>query len=204
MLNKPNIKTLIKQANKSEFHPTQDVFASAAVDFVHHTPPQPKIQKKKLGGHYKRHLERKARGVKQGFGKGYSAREVVFRVEFSWLDLETGDESNEQIHWVLCRKFQDKEYKFLKKYFAKEKPRGYLPGETVESEFALRYVATWLIENREKEHLNQAFLFPSPKIGNDTIRSPLYEARWTSELPGWAIDDDLAIMLKKNIWHQCN
>ena len=223
MTNQFDIKKLIKEANNTQFHPSQTAFASAATDFVHHsppptTPPTPLTsplqggtryraggwgearQRRGVTGKYKRHRARKARGVKTGFGKGYSAPETVFRVEMNWLDTDTKEETNEQLHWVCCRKFSGKEHNFLKKYFSQNKPV-WNGGETVESEFCLRYVACWLIENRDSEHLNQAFIFPSPKIGNDTIRNLLYEVRWLAELPDWKIDEDLAIMIKKNIWH---
>lgn len=201
MTNQFDIKKLIKEANNTQFHPSQTAFASAATDFVHHSPPPTKEKPRNIvTGKYKRHRARKARGVKTGFGKGYSAPETVFRVEMNWLDTDTKEETNEQLHWVCCRKFSGKEHDFLKKYFSQNKPV-WNGGETVESEFCLRYVACWLIENRDSEHLNQAFIFPSPKIGNDTIRNLLYEVRWLAELPDWEIDEDLAIMIKKNIWH---
>ncbi|MDJ0595663.1 MAG: hypothetical protein QNJ72_37720 [Pleurocapsa sp. MO_226.B13] len=69
-------------------------------------------KKKYKTGKIKRHRLRKAIGLKPGFGKPWSAPAVTFRVEMSWVD-ENDEESNEQIHWVECRKFQGEERKTL-------------------------------------------------------------------------------------------
>ena len=200
IMNQENIKELIKTANNAEFHPSQVAFAKAATTFVH-TPPQKKVKYSATKGRYKRHVDRKARGVKAGFGKSWSAPPVWFRVELNWYDVETQDESNEQIHWISCRKFQDKEYQFYKRYFDRCDKGEWCQGETVESKFVLRYISAWFIENRDKQHLNQAFIFPAPNKDNETIREAIYQVRWLGEYE-WEIDEDLAIVLKKSIWHQ--
>ena len=200
-MNQQEIKKLIKQANNSNFSPSQVAFASAAKDYVH-TEPEPKIKYGAIKGRYKRHLERKARGVSYGFGQSWSAEQVWFRCEFNWCDPKTEDESNEQLHWVACRKFKGKEYKFFKNYFDRADKKEWLRGETVESKFVLRYITAWLIAYREEKHLNQCFIFPSPNKGNETIREAIYHALWWGEYPNYMMDEDLAIVLKKNVWHE--
>ena len=114
----------------------------------------------------------------------------------NWLDRDTEEESNETVHWISCRKLKGKEYKQYRRYFDRDKNGDWQPGETVESELVLRF-----IHNREDYHLNQAFIFPSPKKGNDTIRDIIYQVQWLSEYH-YELDIDLAIVLKKCIWHE--
>lgn len=179
-----DFKKIIKEANKSQVLP-----------LVKQT------KKVKPTGKTKRHQERKARNIVSGFGKSYSDDEQVFRVEFCWHDPKTHDESNERIDWITCRHFKGKQRQYLKHYFTQRK-ESWKKGETVESEIVLAYVASWMILNRDRTHLNQAFIFPSTKIGNETIRDMLYQVYWTSDLPNWHIDKDLAIFIKNNVSHQ--
>jgi hypothetical protein len=117
--NPEELRKLIKEANQQKFSPSQLVFAQQATKYVH-SKPEPKLKLGAIKGRYKRHKERKARGFKVGFGKGWSAPPVWFRVELNWHDEETKDESNEQVHWVACRKFEGEEYKFYRRYFNRE------------------------------------------------------------------------------------
>lgn len=178
-----NLKKIIKEGNRKQL---------LSLD--------KQVKKSKPIGKIKRHQERKARNIVSGFGKSYSDDEQVFRVEFCWRDPQTNDESNEQVHWVTCRHFKGKQRKYLRHYFNQRK-ESWKKGETVESEIVLAYVASWIILNRDRTHLNQAFIFPSTKIGNETIRNTLYQVYWTGELPDWEIDKDLAIFIKNNISH---
>lgn len=179
-----DFKKIIKEANKSQVLP-----------LVKQT------KKVKPTGKTKRHQERKARNIVSGFGKSYSDDEQVFRVEFCWRDPQTNDETNERIDWITCRHFKRKQREYLRHYFTQRK-ESWKKGETVESEIVLAYVASWMILNRDRTHLNQAFIFPSTKIGNETIRDMLYQVYWTSDLPNWQVDKDLAIFIKNNISHQ--
>jgi len=195
-----NIKELIQEANKAKFHPSQDLFTSAAKDFVHHSPPKSKEKSKnKDSGRHKRHQLRKAAGVKAGFGKSWSGEKVTFRVEMSMLDIDTDDQHNEQVHWIECKKFQGEQYDSYRKYFSRIDQ--WRKEETVESKFVNRYVYNWLILNREKENLNQAFIFPSTEKRDDKIRELLYRVIWTAESSDHKVDDDLLIVLKNSIWH---
>lgn len=210
----------------------------------------PKIKKIKAGK-IKRHKMRKAIGVKQGFGKPWSAPSVTFRVEFSWVTDRTADslgspqasvavnfdesEENEQVHWVECRKFQGEERRFLKTHY--DQSDDWTEGETIESRFVCVYCASFLVEQmkalsarlealgvKEKPQtmtaesikllvpsayilepariVNQAFVFPTPKKGNETIRSPIYQIRWTEELARNTIfNESIAIVMKNSIYH---
>ena len=197
-----NIEQLIKEANNAQYHPTQRIFDSTARDFVHHSPSKSKTKPRNtVSGRYKRHLERKARGVKHGFDSAIRDEKVTFRVEMKWCDVETEEESNEQLHWIECKKFKGEQYKFYKKYFNRAKD-GWGKGETVESEFVCRYLGNWLILNRDKKHLNEAFVFPSTNKRDEVIRDLIYHVLWTGEYPNYVMDEDLAIVLKNIIRHE--
>lgn len=161
-----------------------------------------RLNKKKIKtGKIKRHKLRKAIGVKQGFGKPWSAPSVTFRVEFSW-ENEDDTEENEQVHWVECRKFKGEERRFLKQHY-EQSTEEWTEGETIESKFVCVYCAYFLVENHQKLHFNQAFIFPAPKKGNETIRSPIYIIKWTQELADNSVfNDNLRIVMKNSIWHQ--
>lgn len=178
---------------------------------------------------------RKAIGVKQGFGKPWSAPSVTFRVEFSWVNFDD-TEDNEQVHWVECRKFQGEERRFLKTHYT-ESAEDWTEGETIESKFVCVYCASFLVEQmkvlstrlealgvRDKPQtmtaesikllvpsayildfriVNQAFVFPTPKKGNETIRSPIYQIRWTEELARNTIfNKSIEIVMKNSIYHK--
>jgi hypothetical protein len=179
---------------------------------------------------------RKAIGVKAGFGKPWSAPSVTFRVEFSWENAE-GDEENEQVHWIECRKFQGEERRFLKSHYT-QSAEEWTEGESLESKFVCVYCASFLVEQMKKlgarlealgikekpqtmtaeelkilvpsayilepaRILNQAFIFPTPKKGNETIRFPIYQIKWTEELARNTIfNESIAIVMKNSIWHQ--
>lgn len=223
----------------------------------------PLTKKKKFKpGKIKRHKLRKALGVKNGFGKSWSAPSVIFRVEFSWENID-GSEENEQIHWIECRKFQGKEREFLKTHYT-QSTEEWTDGESIESKFICVYCAYFLTQRRQEaegrwqkffqdkgypkmeipkladykfnfdeqqqlaiaqnsEHtpkhfidfpstlcplpsafvLNQAFVFPTPKKGNETIRFPIYQIKWTQELASNSVfNENLAIVMKNSIWHK--
>lgn len=210
-----DLKQLIKLANNAK-NPSQEVTARTikgagdprptslkkVANFIHSpledTPRRQKIISK---GKLRRHKEQRAKNVKMGFGKAWSAEAVWFRVEFSWLDVDTEEETNEQVQWVSCRKLKGKDYRFYKAYF-EDTDSYWEKGETVESKLVARYIAAWFIANRDDFHLNQAFIFPSTCKGNDTIRDPIMQVRWLGELPNYQLDKDMAIVLKKCIWHE--
>lgn len=105
----------------------------------------PKTKLKKIkAGKIKRHKFRKQLGPKKGFGRPWSATAVTFRVEFSWVD-ENENESNEQVHWVECRKFQGEEYQSLKAHYTQSEEQ-WSEKETIESKFVCVYVARFLVE----------------------------------------------------------
>jgi hypothetical protein len=131
----------------------------------------PKLKKFKTGK-IKRHKLRKAVGVKQGFGKPWSATSVPFRVEFSWENLD-GSEENYQTNWIECRKFQGEERQFLKAHYT-QSTEEWTAGETIESKFVCVYCAQFLVQMKDILHLNQAFIFPTTKKGNETIRMPIW------------------------------
>lgn len=152
-------------------------------------------------GKIKRHKFRKAIGVKKGFGKPWSAPSVVFRVEFNWMNLD-GSEENEQIHWIECRQFKGEERKFLRTHY-ETSPEDWTEKETIESKFVCVYVAKFIAENKERLHLNQAFIYNSPKAGNETIREPTYIVQWSPDLAaGIGSDLNIDIVLKNSIYHQ--
>jgi hypothetical protein len=162
----------------------------------------PLIKKKKFKtGKIKRHKLRQAIGVKDGFGKPWSAPSVTFRVEFSWENAD-GSEENEQVHWVECRKFHGEERNFLKAHYAQGEEE-WTDGETLESKFVCVYCAGFLVKHKDKLHLNQGFIFPTTKKGNETIRFPIYQIKWTKELENKTVfNDNIAIVLKNSIWHK--
>ncbi len=239
-------------------------------------------QKKFKSGKIKRHKLRKAIGVKEGFGKPWSAPSVTFRVEFSWENPD-GSEENEQVHWIECRKFQGEEREFIKAHYA-QSTEEWTDGESLESKFVCVYCAKFLVEQRKKAEdywaeemlsvnkeleiptldkfiwsfdsfpgeppsslltgiapdwasekaeqaalgfphepllqevkkfpveyfslpsdllLNQAFIFPPTKKGNETIRFPIYQIKWTEELAKNSIfNSSIEIVLKNSIWHK--
>lgn len=191
--------------------------------------------KKIKSGKINRHRLRKALGVKQGFGKPWSAPSITFRVEFSWVNPD-GSEDNYQNHWIECRQFKGEEKEFLKAHYAQSTEEWTL-GETVESKFVCVYAANFLVEQikalgtrlealgvKEKPHqltslslenlvpsayvleplmVNQAFIFPTTKKGNETIRQPIYQIKWTEDLAQSAVfNDNLAIVMKNAVWHK--
>lgn len=150
-------------------------------------------------GKRKKHQFQKKLGVKLGFGKPWSDDAVDFRVEFSHC-AEDGEESNEQVHWVQCRKFKGEEYKFLRSHWHENSL--WDAGETIESKFVCFYVTTYLNAFEQELGINQAFVFPTTKIGNQTIRHPLYHIILTDALRVESnLSTTLAIALKKCIWH---
>ncbi len=162
----------------------------------------PKLKKKKFKlGKIKRHKLRKAIGLKSGFGKPWSSPSVAFRVEFSWFNLD-GSEENFEVHWIECRRFIGEERKVLDYYYRCEEAT-WGEKETIESKFVCVYVANWLVANKEDRRLNQAFIFPTPKKGNETIRMPIYQVKWSENLAkGIAFEKNVEIVLKNSIWHQ--
>lgn len=156
--------------------------------------------KKTKQGKITRHKARLKRGIKQGFGKPWSAPSEMFRVEFSWFN-EDGSEENEQTHWIECRHFIRRERKFLKLYYSQSSEE-WTTGETLESKFVCVYCAYFLSTNKEKLHLNQCFVFPTPKKNNETIRYPIYQIKWSPDLAkNSAFDDGVLSVLRKSIWH---
>jgi hypothetical protein len=156
--------------------------------------------KKVKSGKIKRHRFRKQLGVKQGFGKPWSAPSVKFRVEFNWVN-DNGSEENEQIHWIECRQFLGKERKFLKTHYDISTEE-WTEKETIESKFVCVYVAKFLAENKDRLHLNQAFVYATPKVGNDTIRQPIYIIQWSPDLEaGIGTDINIDIVLQNSIFH---
>lgn len=192
-------QNIIKEANKATFDPSQKLFASIAKDFVHLSPPLKKKKPKKRTGQIKRHKFRKAKGVTNGFGKTWGGETKTFRVELSWLDQQTDDQDNEVLHWVECRKFSGKLYQLYRQYFSESED--WRNGETVESKFVNRYIANWLILNREKQRLNQAFIFPATKKRDEEIRELLYRIIWNGDLPNYSPDAGFQVVVKNNIWH---
>lgn len=159
------------------------------------------VKKKFKSGKIRRHKLRKAAGVKQGFGKPWSAPIIPFRVEFSW-ENQDGSEENEQVHWVECRKFAGEEKSFLRAHYAQGLEK-WTERETLESKFVCVYCAAFLVENKEKLHINQAFIFPTPKQGNETIRMPIYQIKWTENLARNSVfSDTLAIVMNNAIYHR--
>ena len=142
---------------------------------------------------------RQAAGLKQGFGKSWSAPSMMFRVEFCWA--ENDEESNEQIHWVECRNFQGRERKFLLlHYTAANEEWG--ENETLESKFVCVHVSNYLVKNKDRLHINRAFIFPSTKKGNETIRQPIYQINWTESLAANCnFEDKIMIVLNNSIYH---
>ena len=52
-------------------------------------------------------------------------------------------------------------------------------------------------------YLNQAFIFPTTKRGNETIRMPIYQIRWTENLAKNSVfNDTLKIVMNNAIWHK--
>lgn len=207
---------------------------------------------------------RKAIGVKSGFGKPWSAPSVTFRVEFSWENPD-GSETNEQVHWIECRKFQGEERNFLKAHYT-QSVEEWTEGESIESKFVCVYCANFLVAQRKKAEecwteqikshnleispldkfiwsfdsfpceppsslvtgispdwacekvkkfpveyfslpsalmFNQAFIFPTPKKGNETIRFPIYQIKWTEELAKNSVfNSSIEIVMKNSIWHK--
>jgi len=163
----------------------------------------PLAKKKKFkSGKIKRHKFRKAIGLKPGFGKPWSSKSVPFRVEFSWENPD-GSEENYQIHWIECRKFAGEEKSFLRAHYAQAKEE-WTDRETLESKFVAVYCAGFLVDQKDKLHINQAFVFPTTKEGNETIRMPIYHLKWTEELARNSVfSETLAIVLNNAIWHKC-
>ncbi len=164
--------------------------------------PQTKNKKVKQGK-INRHKLRTKLGVKKGFGKPWKTPSVLFRVEFNWCD-EHGEESNEQIHWVECRKFQGEEYQFLKLYY-RENRKKWIPGETLESAHVKTYVSKYLIENRKKLKINQAFIYVANSKKSDVIREPIYKiATLTDKIESWVDDPGINVTLENAVYHHPN
>jgi hypothetical protein len=156
--------------------------------------------KKIKSGKINRHKFRKQLGIKKGFGKPWSAKSVIFRVEMNW-ETADGKEENEQVHWVECRRFQGEERRFLKAHYDNS-AEDWTEQETIESKFVCVYVAKYLSENKARLHLNQAFIFPAPKEGNETIREPIYIVKWSPNLAeGIGSNINIDIVLKNSIYH---
>lgn len=144
---------------------------------------------------------RSAFGLKQGFGKPFSAHSIPFRVEFSWENPD-GSEENFQTHWIDCRKFFGEEKGFLEAHYSQHKEE-WSDRETLESKFVAVYCAGWLVENKDKYHFNQCFIFPTTKIHNETIRMPIYQIKWSENLAKNSVfGTNLAIVMKNAIWHR--
>jgi hypothetical protein len=157
--------------------------------------------KKIKSGKIKRHKLRKKLGIKKGFGKPWSAPSVVFRVELNW-ENQDGSEENEQVHWIECRKFMGEERKFLKAHYS-QSTEDWTEKETIESKFVCVYAAKFLSENKDRLHLNQAFVYAAPKAGNETIREPIYMLKWSPDLAdGIGSDINIDIVLHNSIFHQ--
>ena len=161
----------------------------------------PFAKKKKFkSGKIKRHKFRKKLGITPGFGKPWSAPSITFRVEFSWENPD-GSEENEQVHWIECRKFAGEEKSFLRAHYA-QKSEQWADGETLESKFVCVYCANFLVENKDKLHLNQAFIFPTTKQGNETIRMPIYQIKWSENLARNSVfGENIAIVMSNAIYH---
>jgi hypothetical protein len=160
----------------------------------------PKLKKLK-SGKIKRHRLRKQLGVKQGFGKPWSAPSVIFRVEMNW-ENQDGTEENEQVHWVECRQFKGEERHFLKAHYDSS-AEDWTEKETIESKFVCVYVAKFLAEKKDRLHLNQAFVYAAPKEGNETIREPIYILRWSTDLAaGIGSDINIDIVLRNSVYHK--
>lgn len=158
-------------------------------------------KKKFKTGKIKRHKFRRTLGLKSGFGKPWSANSVLFRVEFCW-ENEDGSEENEQVHWVECRKFAGEEKSFLRAHYAQSKEE-WSDRETLESKFVAVYCAGFLVEQKDELHLNQCFVFPSTKEGNETIRQPIYQLKWSQKLADNSVfSKNLAVVMNNSIWHK--
>lgn len=162
----------------------------------------PLAKKKKFkSGKIRRHKFRKAAGLKTGFGKSWSAPSVPFRVEFCYENPD-GTEENEQVHWIECRRFFGEEKNFLRTHYARSAEE-WSERETLESKFVCFYCAYFLTENKDKLHINQGFIFPTTKRGNETIRMPIYQIQWTESLAKNSVfDDALKIVMNNAIYHR--
>ena len=160
------------------------------------------LLKKCKQGKVKRHKFRRQLRLTPGFGKPWSAPSIAFRVEFAWVS-EDGEESNEQVHWVECRKFSGEERRHLTENM-KLHANSLAEKETIESIYTCIYVAAFLCQNRLIAKINQAFVYPpATKKGSETIRFPLYKINWSEDLEkNSQLNKSLAVVLKNCIWHK--
>ena len=161
-----------------------------------------KIKTKIKKGKISRHKFKKKLGVKAGFGKPWFAPFVTFRVEFSFED-EKGNTSNEQIHWIECRKLSGEEYRSARTYFD-NKHGEWRDRETIESKYVFAYVCKFLNDKAEELGINQAFVFFTSCAGNETIRMPVYQITLEQVRKEDLRDiycDSAEVTLKKTIWH---
>ena len=168
--------------------------------------PSKKIGKKKKFkvGKIKRHRLRVSTLNNKGFGKTITTPTVVFRVEMSWLG-EDEEEENFQVHWISCRKFVGTEREDLFTHYRSLESADWNRGETLESKFVCVYVSKFLAENKHTWHLNQAFVFPTPKEGNETIREPIYIIRCSKDLSkDLKGNAGLDVVLNNSIDHKYN
>ena len=159
------------------------------------------MKKKFKPGKIKRHKFRQKLGLSSGFGKPWSAPFILFRVEFSW-ENEDGTEENYQTHWIECRKFKGEERNLLLAHYA-QSSEDWGKKETLESTFVCIHCANYLVANKEGKKINQAFIFPTTKEGNETIRTPIYQIKWTPELARNSVfNASLTIVLNNSVWHR--
>lgn len=163
-----------------------------------------KIKKKKFkAGKIKRHQFKQAIFKDKGFGKTITTPTTTFRVEMNWLNPD-GNETDFQVHWINCRKFTGRERKDLLTYY-KSTGDEWTDKETLESKFACVYVSKFLAETKDFWHLNQAFIYPTTKIGNETIREPIYIVRSSKNLEQELVGNTgLDLVLKNSIDHIYN
>lgn len=180
--------------------------------------PKKTVRKKFKQGKVNRHKKLQKKLDNKGFGKPWSGECKWFRVEFSYYDEETDEDSKFQIpHWVSCRHFVGEERRFLMANLSNYRSTELTERESLESVYVSIYVANFLcylgygeqynpqVKTRLPEDfdrtVNQAFISPASSKNDETIREPLYHWQIKEDMCS-PVENEVAATFRNCLYHE--
>ncbi len=159
-----------------------------------------KYKKKVQPGKYRRHLQKLQKVHTTGLGCPWVGNSVIFRVELFW-ENRLGEQANFSLHWFTVREIKGKERKKYLNYFRKH-GTDLTKGETVELRHILCYLDSFYQIKRDTLRINNCFIFPSSKVGDDAIRFPIARRIWDKSFEEYPLTKDILSVYRNTIWHQ--
>ncbi len=151
-------------------------------------------------GKHKRYLKRLRKVNTKGMGCPWQGDRVIFRLEICF-ENRLGEQANFSLHFVTVRKIKGKELKKYRDYFAKT-GNCLGEGETIELLHLLSYLDSYYQQIKQKNKVNNCFIYPAGKVGENKIRYPLARRVWDENFEEFPLHQDLLALYRNTIYHQ--